>query len=453
MGITIDIIRLSIGFFLQVFPCAYLCIMPFDSFTISRRVKILTYGLIILMTLAFAVSGTYIKHSFNNPDTVFTLTNAVFMLLFACCAAFYFITVKAPLPQKILVICFVAIYAFFVSLISTVIWNYFTNIVYGSDFIEDNPYSLRYDVVLLIFTIFSFMYARRLIKKYIIPLLEVLDIHDLMYMSAISAILLVLLSLCFTFMRNEFIKGPISLFISLTLCIAIAGIYIVIFLFVKRMKETQELRMRLLKSEHTSDMAQEQYSHILEMIESQRVMRHNFSQQLITLRGLCDTHDENIHKYLCEYLDQIPQYTVLSICPNTVLNSIISYYKYTAETDGFDFECNIDLPLDMRISDADLVTILGNLLENAIHAGRKLQKNERRIILNIGFSNKMLGIAVDNSFNGDVIIKDGAYVSTKHSRPALGIKSIKDIAEKYGGTAVFTHRGNTFYSSVMLANL
>ena len=65
----------------------------------------------------------------------------------------------------------------------------------------------------------------------------------------------------------------------------------------------------------------------------------------------------------------------------------------------------------------------------------------------------MLGITIDNTFNGDLQIEDGIFFSTKHDQAALGLQSIINIAEKYNGSTSFEAKNGIFYSSVMLANI
>lgn len=450
MSIFVYVLRLLAGYFLQVFPYAYICILPFSNKVRVRRPKIITLLFVFSLAVIFAVSGAVIKHSFSDAQQVFTISNIIFMFLLGACIIYYCVIVKATITKKIFVFSFVAIIDFFVSLLSNLLWTYCFMPLLGVVPNVDSLYNPLYVVLLFLLTMIVFPFVSHLTKRYMMPLLELLTETDLKYMSALSAILLALLSLSFA-MRGE--GSPTAMFLYLSLCITIAGMYIVLFLFIKRIKDTQEIHIQLLKSEHINNMTQEQYKHICENIEAQRQMRHNFRQQLITLRGLCDADENNIRKYLSEYLNQIPEYSVTPLCANAVLNSILSYYKSMAEAENFRFDYHIDIPAQINISDIDLVTILGNLLENAIDAGRLLPNDKRSIVVNIGFSHKMLGITVDNRFNGNILIRDGEYASTKHGHTALGLQSIKNIAEKYNGDAVFKHNGDMFYSSVMLANI
>ena len=452
MNITIDLVRLFAGFFLQIFPSAYLCTLPFKGNMRTRHPQALTYSIIIGMALIFSIAGTAAKCFYGVSDTTFNISNTVFMILFAVCVIYFCVIVKAPAAKKLFVICFVAIFAFFISLMTSVIWDRFGVRLFGPGYIDDDPYSVGYTVFLLLFTSVVFPLAYYITKRYVIPMLEVLDNTELAYVAAMSVLMLLLLSVGFAVTRTELIAASASVFICLVLCIAVGSVYTVSFIFVRKLKEQQRLRIDVLRAEHANNMAQEQYKHICENIESQRQLRHNFRQQLITLRGLCDEQPEKVQVYLAEYIDHIPEYSITPICTNAVLNSIISYYKSTAETEGFTFKCNVKLPAVMNVPDYDLVTILGNLLENALDAGRLLPKDKRLIIVNIGYSHKMLGITVYNSFDGTLLTEDGNFISTKHDHDALGLKSVKNIADKYNGSASFESRGGMFYSAVMLTN-
>ncbi len=417
-----------------------------------RHPQAVTYSFIIGMALIFSIAGTTAKSVFGVSDTTFNISNLIFMLLFAICVIYFCFIVKAPATKKLFVICFFAIFAFFISLMTSVLWDRLGVRLFGPGYIDDNPYSVGYTVFLLLFTGIVFPLAYYTTKRYVIPLLEALDKTELMYIAAMSVLMLLLLSVGFAVTRTALIATSASVFICLVLCLAVGSVYTVSFIFVRKLKEQQQLRIDVLRTEHTNTMAQEQYKHICENIESQRQLRHNFRQQLITLRGLCDEQPEKVQEYLVEYIDHIPEYSITPICTNAILNSIITYYKSTAETEGFTFRCSVKLPALMNIPDYDLVTILGNLLENALDAGRLLPKDKRLIIVNIGYSHKMLGITVDNSFDGTLLTENGDFISTKHDHDALGLKSVKNIADKYNGSASFESRGGMFYSAVMLTN-
>ena len=69
--------------------------------------------------------------------------------------------------------------------------------------------------------------------------------------------------------------------------------------------------------------------------------------------------------------------------------------------------------------------------------------------LNMICSGKMLAIAVDNGFDGNVRLEGGRYLSTKPGHLGMGLKRLDDISKKYHGGVEFTHDGTEFHASVM----
>lgn len=144
-------------------------------------------------------------------------------------------------------------------------------------------------------------------------------------------------------------------------------------------------------------------------------------------------------------------YEIQKLCSNPVVNMLLCHYLALAKESRIDFRVRIEIPEELPIQDMDISVLLGNLLENAVTASSRIPEAGRSIRLNMICVGKMLAITVDNSFDG-IVKKDseGAYLSTRHSHRGLGLKSLTEIAEQYGGGAEFSHDKQTFHSSVML---
>ena len=101
----------------------------------------------------------------------------------------------------------------------------------------------------------------------------------------------------------------------------------------------------------------------------------------------------------------------------------------------------------------DLTTILANLLDNSIIASTKSKQK----ILNIRISSKMdnLIIFIDNSYEGNIIVENGKFKTTKHvkSNHGLGIKSIENVLLKYNGEMRASYTTNLFSTSVIIPYL
>ena len=97
------------------------------------------------------------------------------------------------------------------------------------------------------------------------------------------------------------------------------------------------------------------------------------------------------------------------------------------------------------IRDADIYSLFGNLLDNAIHAVQGLEEERRIISLTIKRRGELLSVNSYNCYAGEVIIRDGFPVT--RSDPAyhgFGTKSMAAIVQKYGGTVSFQAKDGVF---------
>ena len=138
---------------------------------------------------------------------------------------------------------------------------------------------------------------------------------------------------------------------------------------------------------------------------------------------------------------------------NIIVNAILNTKYQEAEENGIVFVFRINDLSGLRIKDEDIVTILSNLLNNAIEACRKCDINRR--VLKLKFINEdgMIKIGVRNTFNNPILYEKGEIKTTKLERVeehGVGIKNIIEIIEKYGGSYVIKDSDQEFYFSIII---
>ena len=97
--------------------------------------------------------------------------------------------------------------------------------------------------------------------------------------------------------------------------------------------------------------------------------------------------------------------------------------------------------------------ILGNLLENAVEACLREKNGKCSIRLRIFRKNKSsLVFLTDNTCSGTVRFDaDGKTpLSSKRKGVGIGVSSIREIADRYGGDTLFEQKAGMFYASVWL---
>ena len=98
-----------------------------------------------------------------------------------------------------------------------------------------------------------------------------------------------------------------------------------------------------------------------------------------------------------------------------------------------------------------LTGLLGNLLENAVFASQKLPPDERQVrVMARMLSPAMLGIVVENRYDGVLKKQKGVLHSTKHEGQGIGLVSIHTTVQKYHGNLTVETENNVFRANVLL---
>lgn len=102
----------------------------------------------------------------------------------------------------------------------------------------------------------------------------------------------------------------------------------------------------------------------------------------------------------------------------------------------------------------DLYSLFGNILDNAIEAVSKIEDRAKRIIsVTMESQGNCVTVSAMNYFVGELHMTDGLPATTKTvnmESHGFGIRSIKLIAEKYGGRIDIDVKGEIFELSVLL---
>lgn len=98
------------------------------------------------------------------------------------------------------------------------------------------------------------------------------------------------------------------------------------------------------------------------------------------------------------------------------------------------------------LTDVELCTVLGNLLENALDACKRQPASPRSISLSSKETSGTLFILIENTYDGKLKRIGGRLLSLKNPAPryGIGLESVKKILEKYEGTVDLFPGKSTF---------
>lgn len=136
---------------------------------------------------------------------------------------------------------------------------------------------------------------------------------------------------------------------------------------------------------------------------------------------------------------------------NEALDVLLTERSLYCNKHGIRLSCMVDGDKLSFMRTGDVCALFGNALENAIEAVSSLQKEQRVISFQLRESRGMLVITVENPFNARLKFDLDLPKTTKEQPEwhGYGLKSIRLVAEKYGGKMVVA-ADDTFCLTVLL---
>lgn len=202
------------------------------------------------------------------------------------------------------------------------------------------------------------------------------------------------------------------------------------------------------------EMQEKQYTSLQKYLDADARIRHDFRQTIYTLKELSANKDyQAIDEYLNHYYDTLPQRETTDFCKEPALNALLNHYDHIAREHGIRTYIQVLIPSILYINNTHLCSIVGNIFENAITACSDIPEDKRLIHIVISEEQRNeLYIAISNSYSRHLRQKKSRYLSTHKNGSGIGLLSITSTAERYNGTASFSHDDEYFYSNIMMMN-
>lgn len=190
-----------------------------------------------------------------------------------------------------------------------------------------------------------------------------------------------------------------------------------------------------------------QYMISKETIDMINIKCHDFRHQIRELGKQQNINEEaiaNINKLIQIYDQSIKT-------GNEALNVILTEKSLKCAKDNIKFTCLADGSLINFISEEDIYSLFGNILDNAIDALSNSSIKDKEIILKVKKTGNMITISEKNPYEGNINVHNGVIRSNKADliHHGFGLKSIRMVAEKYGGTMEIDFSNNIFLVTLL----
>ena len=445
------LIRLLVGYFLQSFPFGLLCIYAFRDhyrFRSRQTYLILSGGTLLLSTIFSTLCILLYKYSIIPQKDLFFAANLLFMATMIPCLLMYIYLTRGIFSKKLFVFLFALTAAFVINSFNNIICSHLSRHMTA----DGLPYDNVSIPMILLCTLLFIPPLLFLLHHKFIPLCDFLDPKEYRQLCQLALVLFLILIFEFFPMSDGRIYNRTILYLYIALILCTFMIYFIFFQIFAREKKRFEAQKQLEETTRQLELQQTYYQNMIKNTEETRRMRHDFRQHLIVLQGYAMAgNTQGLVEYLSDHIRQIDHLATPSYSNLPVVNMLLHHYRRLCQENEIRMDISATPIPSTGLSDSELATLLGNLLENAYTAADHALPGNRSITVRLAVHGNMLVITIDNGFDGNVNKKRDHYLSTKVSHTGYGLRSILNICHTHGGNCSYSHETYCFHSSAVIA--
>lgn len=402
---------------------------------------------IILLSIFIALNFAVLTYFTYNQPNIVMLDMFIGIILYEI----YCITcLKGELAIKLIL-------PFIVSLINTIIsygFVYSSSIISGVTFEELITKSslFRYlfvclanlatMVVLFIMwrtkaKTYSLKKVSNVIAFVVIPLLAMMILYITMYIMILT-----------NFQSNIIILLSI-------ICISMIVIAGIVWFMIARINKDNEIKTKLLLSEQKANLYEQNIISSNSQIETIKLLKHDMKNNILCIDALIEEENYDEAHNICHSLTN--KYTSIGTIVNTenyLLNAVLNVEIEKAKSYEIPIKLSITNDLKMFKNSSDIISLIGNILDNAISYLSKNKVKNNEINFSTGYEGSYSIIKCRNNILDSVLFNNPSLKTDKEDKDnhGKGITIINSIAHKYNGDVIIKERNKEFIITVILDN-
>lgn len=205
-------------------------------------------------------------------------------------------------------------------------------------------------------------------------------------------------------------------------------------------------------SDYQNDLIEKHYEEVEAMYRQVRGWRHDYKHHIQTMKAhLVMKQYGELEQYLDELDVDLTTVDTVVKTGNVRIDAILNSKLGVAKSKNIEINAKAIVPKELPLSEVDLCTIIGNLLDNAIEACQKEDESERRFIrVYIDILKEQLYIYVSNSMSDSIKKQGNTYLTTKSGDHGFGLMRVDKVVARYGGYLNRQHEEGVFVTEIML---
>lgn len=235
-----------------------------------------------------------------------------------------------------------------------------------------------------------------------------------------------------------------------------AGLIMINFLVMVLMQDILVKGELLRESALTDQKKESQLAHYRDMqavYERQGRKMHDYKNQIRTMQVLLKEGDVQAAAGLAERLTESISVEMAAVNTNhPVVDAVLNQKFHAAREQGVSMIFRVGDMSGMRLDGEEIVILLSNLLDNAIHECVKVIKAGRKAVINIKLvheDGKMI-FSVRNPVAEKVQVTDSIVLDSGGGMHGVGLMNVKAVVDKYGGDFAISCDSDKFQAVVIL---
>lgn len=407
----------------------------------STRKNIILLSIFIALNFAFLTYFTY-----NQPNIVM-LDMFIGIILYEI----YCITcLKGELAIKLIL-------PFIVSLINTIIsygFVYSSSIISGVTFEELITKSSLFRYLFVILANLTTMVVLFIIWRTKAKAYSLKKVSNVIAFVAIPLLAMMILYITMYVMILTNFQSNIIILLSI-ICVSMIVIAGIVWFMIARINKDNEIKTKLLLSEQKANLYKQNIISSNSQIETIKLLKHDMKNNISCIDALIEEENYDEAHNICHSLTN--KYTSIGTIVNTenyLLNAVLNVEIEKAKSYGIPVKLSITNDLKMFKNSSDIISLIGNILDNAISYLSKNKVKNNEINFSTGYEGSYSVIKCRNNILDSVLFNNPSLKTDKKDKDnhGKGITIINSIAHKYNGDVIIKERNKEFIITVILDN-
>lgn len=238
-------------------------------------------------------------------------------------------------------------------------------------------------------------------------------------------------------------------------CILLLFSNVLVFYIVEKLTQVLEQNKEYEMMRMQNTFHHTYYQKLEEMDQKHKQYAHDLKEYLQTIGGLAvknqNTEIVDIIKSMEVEIDSISDKVYIS---HSILNALLCEKEESAKQMGIQVSIMVEPGLELDfIKNSDLILMVGNLFSNAIEAASLCERKKQIDLKFFRSDSNFIVLDIENTYGNKIKRIGEQYLSTKKDgeNHGIGIRSVRQTAEKYGGILFQEQKDGVFVSILTLS--